>query len=74
MNCNDLRLLLEQRRAAFDAQLVAINDELAALGARARELEKVLLQTMGQKNEAVFLLDSIKNSARPETGGMGGNP
>lgn len=52
----DLKPALETRVAQFNAQLVSINDELAALHARAHELDRVLLLIMGQKNEAEFWL------------------
>jgi len=48
--------LLRDRCALFNRRLVDINDELAALAARSRDLERALLQTMGQKLEAEFLL------------------
>lgn len=52
----DMKSTLETRIAQFNTQLVSINDELAALHSRMRELDRVLLLIMGQKNEAEFWL------------------
>jgi hypothetical protein len=53
--------LLRDRCALFNRRLVDINDELAALAARSRDLERALLQTMGQKLEAEFLLTQLED-------------
>lgn len=74
MNGKQLKTLLAERRAGFNDQLVSINDELAALGARARELERILLLIMGQKNEDDFLLRSLGNGHEDTTNNKGGTP
>jgi hypothetical protein len=73
MNIDELRDALTERCSGFNEQLIAINDELAALNARSRELENVLLQTMGRKKEAAFLLQSIENSREQGGGDHGSN-
>jgi hypothetical protein len=55
-----MKSTLETRLASFNAQLVSINDELAALHTRIRELDRVLLLIMGQKNEAEFWLKQLE--------------
>lgn len=63
MTCRGMQALLGERCDQFNRRLVDINDELAALAARSRELERALIQTMGQKIEAEFLLKQLEENS-----------
>jgi hypothetical protein len=66
MNAENMKDLLRRRCDLLNRQLVNINDEFAALNMRTRDLERVLLQTMGQKMEAELLIAKLEEDPHAE--------
>ena len=60
MNAAALRTMLAARCDLFNRQLVSINDELASLHSQTRSAERMLLEIMGQRREAMFLLERLE--------------
>lgn len=55
---------LKQRISQLGAAMIEMNDELGALTARARQVEAALLETRGQRAEAMFWLNQIAESEK----------